>query len=96
MASQKRKRHNADFKARVALEALRGQRTTAQIASEYKISAVQVSQWKQQLIKSIPDIFSSPVKQKQDTDELTDPLYREIGKLKMELEWLKKKLELFH
>ena len=96
MASQKRKRHKADFKARVALEALRGQRTTAQIASEYKISAVQVSQWKQQLIKSIPEIFSSPVKQQQDTDELTDPLYREIGKLKMELEWLKKKLEPFH
>lgn len=85
-----RKRHNATFKAQVALEALRNDRTLAQISSEYGVAAVQISRWKKELLDRAPELFEagkSPVK----VEEITSPLYQEIGRLKMELDWVKKK-----
>ena len=90
--SNKRKRHSADFKARVALEASRGLKTASELASEYHVHPTQISQWKRQLVESLPELFSNPRAQRErSAEELTAPLYEEIGRLKMELDWLKKK-----
>lgn len=92
MTGQKRRRHNPDFKAKVALDAIKGSKTAAQLASEHQVSSVQVSQWKKQLMSGLPDIFGKVSNGKPgDTEALTAPLYQEIGKLKMEVDWLKKK-----
>ena len=90
--STPRKRHTADFKARVALEAIRGLKTTAQLASEFQVHPVQVSQWKRQVLEHLPQVFSRDPSHEQRSEEaLTAPLFQEIGRLKMELDWLKKK-----
>jgi putative transposase len=90
-----RKRYDSRLKAQVALEALKNQQTIAQIASEYEVHPNLVTQWKQRLLAEIPDIFSSKQqKNKQDSEALQNELYRQIGQLKVELDWLKKNLEL--
>jgi transposase-like protein len=90
--SRPRKRHNAEFKARVALEAIRGLKTTAQLASEFQVHPTQISQWKHQGLEHLPEAFGREAGRKQrGEEELTAPLYQEIGRLKMELDWLKKK-----
>ena len=76
-----------EFKARVALE---GDKTSNQLASEYEVSPVQVSQWKSQLLRGVPELFGR-VQREVDREALQAPLYQEIGRLKMELDWLKKK-----
>lgn len=90
--SRKRKRHSADFKAKVALEAIKGLKTSSELASEYQVHPTQISQWKRQLLESLPELFADRRPKAQPTgEELTAPLYEEIGRLKMELGWLKKK-----
>ena len=86
----KRKRHAPEFKAQVALEACKGDKTTNQLASEHEVASVQVSQWKKQLLQGVPELFGR-AKKEVDQEALTAPLYQEIGRLKMELDWLKKK-----
>ena len=87
-----RKRYTASFKSRVALEALKGQKTVAEIASGYEVHPNQVSQWKKQLQAGMPDVFADPGRSHRAEEKLTDKLYQEIGRLKVELDWLKKKL----
>jgi transposase-like protein len=90
-----RKRRNFDpnFRARVALEAIKGTKTLSEISAEYKIHPNMIVKWKKELVAKLPTIF-----QKQDNSELAeaqeknDELYKEIGKLKMEVDYLKKKL----
>lgn len=87
-----RKSYDSRLKVQVALEALKNQRTIAQIASEYGIHPNMVTQWKQRLLNELPDIFSNKhQKNKQDNETLQAELYRQIGQLKVELDWLKKK-----
>jgi transposase-like protein len=87
-----RKRHSPDFKARVALEAVRGLKTTAQLASEFQVHPVQISQWKRQALDHLPEAFGRDTNHPQRPEaELTAPLFEEIGRLKMELDWLKKR-----
>ena len=87
-----RKRHSPDFKARVALEAIRGLKTTAQLASEFQVHPVQISQWQRQALDHLPEAFGRDSSHPQRSEsELTAPLFEEIGRLKMELDWLKKK-----
>ena len=87
-----RKRHSPDFKARVALEAIRGLKTTAQLASEFQVHPVQISQWQRQALDHLPEAFGRDSSHPQrSVSELTAPLFEEIGRLKMELDWLKKK-----
>jgi transposase-like protein len=90
--SKPRKRHTADFKAKVALEAIRGLKTTAQLASEFQVHPVQISQWKRQVLERLPEVFGHDASPNQHAMEAaTGPLFQEIGRLKMELDWLKKK-----
>ncbi len=92
---EKRKRHSSGFKAQVALEAIQNQRTIAQIASEYKVHPSQVTKWKRRLKEELPQSFADNGK-KRDTssEQLVDELYRQIGQLKVELDWLEKKTSL--
>jgi transposase-like protein len=87
-----RKRYDGSFKARVALEAIRGERTVAEIASMYGVHPNQISKWKKQALDELPNIFSGRYeKREMQGKELTDQLYQQIGQLKVELDWLKKK-----
>lgn len=91
MSTKKRKSHNAAFKAKVALEAVQERETINQIASRYEIHSNLVTQWKKQLLDSLPDCFSR--KRLNDDKTIHDELYQQIGKLKVENDWLKKKYE---
>lgn len=88
-----RRQHQQQFKFKVALEASKGLKTVNQIASENEIHPNQVSQWKKQLLEEGPNLFGrhKERQQKQQEEEITQ-LYEQIGRLKMELEWLKKKV----
>ena len=90
MAAKKRKQYTADFKAKVALAACKGNKTANQLASEYSVGPAQISQWKSTLLNQSSQLFERtqvPI----DQEQLTAPLYQEIGRLKMELTWLQKK-----
>ena len=92
----KRKRYGAAFKAKVALEAIKGERTIAEIASETGVHPNQISKWKKQALEELPDIFTGGKKnQKESSEELESELYKQIGQLKVELDWLKKKFRVF-
>lgn len=90
-----RKKLDAAFKAKVALEVVRGEKTTSQLASEYGVHPNQIGQWKKRLLEELPSLFSDRRKreEKEGVAE-TDELYRQIGQLKVELDWLKKKSQL--
>ena len=90
--SRKRRQHDAQFKLRVALEAARGLKTISQIAGEYNLHPNLVSSWKKQLLEEGTSVFSSTTARQQHDQEAREAaLYEQIGRLKMELEWLKKK-----
>jgi|SRR3990172_5585642 len=81
------------FKARVALEAAKGVETTGQLASRFSIHPIQVGVWRKKLLENIDRIFSDKEKRDKEKDrEFTDELFRQIGKQKIEIEWLKKKV----
>jgi transposase-like protein len=87
-----RKRYDATFKAKVAIEAIKGQRTVNEIASAFQIHPHQVTQWKKQALQQLSEVFSNgKVRADMEDEELRNRLYQEIGQLKIELEWLKKK-----
>jgi putative transposase len=96
MASMKRKQYEAAFKARVALEAVKGEKTIAQVASEYGVHPNQVRQWKEHLLSVLPELFSDRRKRTdEERDQVEAELYRQIGQLKVENEWLKKNFSSF-
>ncbi len=87
-----RKRYDAAFKAKVAIEAIKAQRTVNEIAAAYQIHPHQVTEWKKQALQQLSEVFSNGrVRAEMEDEELRNQLYQEIGRLKMELEWLKKK-----
>jgi putative transposase len=90
--AKRRKRRSAKFKFDVALEAAKGLQTTSQIASEREVHPNQISQWKKQLLEEGASIFNkkTSLKEKRQVKREKE-LYEQIGRLKMELEWLKKK-----
>ncbi len=90
-----RRRFDAAFKAKVALEAIKNERTISQLSSEYGVHPNQIQQWKRRLLDGLPGIFSrNGAHGKDDKEALTEELYKQIGKLKVELDWLKKKSEM--
>ena len=87
-----RKGYEGAFKAKVALEALKGEKTLAQLSSEFGVHANQIGQWRKQLLKELPTLFSDRRKKKdKDQEELISELYKQIGQMKVELDWLQKK-----
>jgi len=91
-----RRKHSGQFKFKVALAAAKGHKTINEIASEYNLHPNQVSNWKKQLLTEGPAVFNSnTVRRLQEQESRESELYEQIGRLKMELEWLKKKAALF-
>lgn len=89
---KKRKHHSESFKAKVALEAVKGVHTLSELASRYKVHPTQIAQWKKQLLEQAPACFERGRSGGAvDTEALTAPLYQEIGRLKMEVDFLQKK-----
>lgn len=88
----KRKRHAAAFKAKVALEAAKQNKTVAELAKTFQVHPVQISQWKKQLLDGVESLFKDGRRRDQDDGRVVQAeLYEQIGRLKMEVEWLKKK-----
>ena len=87
-----RKNHSKEFKAKVALEAVKGVHTLSELATRYKVHPTQIAQWKRQLVQNAGQVFerggSGGVA---DAEGLTAPLYQDIGRLKMEVDFLQKK-----
>ena len=91
-----RKRHSAAFKARVALEAAKQNKTLAELSRAFQIHPVQISQWKKQLLDGVETLFRDGRHRERETSQAQQAeLYEQIGRLKMELEWLKKKAARF-
>ena len=89
---KQRKQYTGAFKAKIALEAIKGQRTVQELAVGYGVHPNQITNWKKHLIASASDIFSGARERRDLTEELEkDELYRQIGKLQVELDWLQKK-----
>lgn len=88
-----RRQHSAEFKAKVALEAIRGERTINELAAEYGVHPVQITQWKKVVLEEVPKLFSSRRGAKSKEEEaLKGARYQQIGQLKVELDWLTKKV----
>ena len=89
----KGKRHSAEFKFKVALEAAKGTRTLSELASEYGLHPSQISEWKGRVLEEGASIFTTATaRQQKEQEALQTDLYEQIGRLKMEMEWLKKKV----
>ena len=87
-----RRKFSGSFKAKVALAAVKGDRTMAELASEFGVHPTQITKWKRQLLEGLPRIFSEGRREDlQQQQVLIDRLYQQIGQLKVELDWLKKK-----
>ena len=88
----RRQRHTPQFKAKVALDAAKGDRTTAQLAQVYGVHPTQITKWKTQLTTGAAELFIDRRKKPdRDSEALEAELYQQIGKMKVELDWLKKK-----
>jgi transposase-like protein len=86
-----RKRYSIEGKTRVALEAIKGQKTLNELAAEYGVHPSQITQWKKQALDEMPNAFSGGrARREHSEEELVASLYQEIGQLKVELDWLKK------
>ena len=93
MANTRQKRHPAAFKAKVALEAVKQTRTLAELSRAFQVHPVQISQWKKQLLDGVESLFSDGRRRERDESlAIQAELYEQIGRLNMEVEWLKKKV----
>jgi putative transposase len=89
--TRKRRSFGSAFKVKVALAACRGEKTTAQLASEYAVHASQVTSWRKQLLDGAVGLFEDGRGKRAEEATNEEELYEQIGRLKMEVEWLKKK-----
>lgn len=93
---KKRKSYTAEEKAKIALEALSESRTSSELTSQYSVHSSQIAKWKKHLKLHIADLFRDKRNQdKVEHEALVEELYKEIGRLKVKCEWLKKKSSLF-
>jgi transposase-like protein len=90
--SQKRKMHSAQFKAKVALAALQNEETTAQLANRFNVHPTMISAWKRQLLDGAVELFDKNHKSRKQVEGQVDELYRQIGQLKVENDFLARKL----
>lgn len=92
MKSRQRRSFSAEMKARIAMEAIKGQKTIQEIASHYGVHPNQVTNWKRQAIQGVPELFAERRSRPDISEEaLKAELYQQIGQLQVELDWLKKK-----
>ena len=88
-----RKQHSAKFKAQAAVEAIRGEKTLSQLGSQYKVHPVQIAKWRKAALERMPELFVDGRTRRTDTGQAeTDALFEQIGRQKVELDWLKKKV----
>ena len=92
--SKKRNRYSAEFKAKVAVAALRNDETMAELAARFGIHPTMINSWKRSLVESAADIFQKGHKSRKQNETQVDELYRQIGKLQVERDFLSKKLSL--
>ena len=93
--SKKRQCHSEQFKAKVALAAVRGDKTLGELAKQFQVHPTQISTWKQHLLERVSELFADG-RRKRDQERIdTDALYQQIGQLSMELSWLQKKTASF-
>jgi len=93
-ANRMRKSYTADFKAKVALEAIRGDRSLSELAARYEVHPTQIGVWRKALLAGLPEVFSEKRRRRErNGEEEKARLYEKIGRLKVELDWLKKKAE---
>jgi transposase-like protein len=86
-----RRRHSSEFKAKVALEAVKGQKTLNELASELGVHPVQIAQWKRQLVEASPAAIEAGGGRRDHAHaQLIEQLYQQIGQLKVEVDWLRK------
>ncbi len=91
-----RKGFSAEFKAKVALEAIKEEKTIAELSSKYEVHRTQITNWRKRVLVGVREIFKGKQeKVNKENEKLVDELYRQIGQLKVENEWLKKKSALF-
>jgi transposase len=91
--ARKRRLFESSFKARVALDAVRGLKTVSELAALHKVHPSQITAWKKQLQEGAGTLFEGPVSKVDKSDEPTSSeLYEQIGRLKIELDWIKKKV----
>ena len=91
MKSRQRRTFSAEMKARIALEAIKEQKTIQEIASHYGVQPGQVANWKRQAIEGAPELFADRRSQRDTSEEaLKAELHQQIGQLQVELDWLKK------
>jgi transposase len=93
--SRKRNQHSAAFKAKVALAALKEVRTIGELAGQFAVHPSQIHQWKRRLLDQAESLFVGPGEKRRETETEAAELYEQIGRLKMELEWVKKKAAQF-
>ena len=90
--SRKRKQYSPEFKAKVALAALKYEQTVAELAARFEIHPTMINNWKRNLLDGASDIFDKGQKKQKHMEAKVDELYRQIGKLKVERDFLSKKL----
>jgi transposase len=88
----KRKNYSKEFRAKVALAALKEERTLTELSSFFEVHSNMINRWKNHAKKELPSVFANKTDKDQDKDRLIEDLYRNIGKITTEHEWLKKKL----
>lgn len=96
MTKSTRRVHDAAFKTKVVLEALKGTKTLAQLSSDFGVHAQQITDWKRQILDGMPTLFESSTSKltinTEQREQIENPLFQQIGQLKVENDWLKKKL----
>jgi transposase len=92
---RKRKKHDAGFMAKVAVAAVKELHTVSELAGQFSVHPTQIHKWKRRLLDGASELFSRPGRERQDDADEVAELYEQIGRLKMELEWLKKKAAQF-
>ena len=92
MKARRRRNFSAEMKSRIALEAIKGQKTIQEIASHYGVHPNQVTNWKKQATEGMPTVFADRRSKPDNSEEVQKAeLYEQIGRLQMELDWLKKR-----
>jgi transposase len=92
--SNKRKKYNPEFKAKVALAALKNEETTSELAARFGVHPTMIAAWKRTLLDGAPDVFDKGQKTRKQTEEHVDELYKQIGRLQVERDFLSKKLSM--